>query len=127
MKKTMLKWKTEEKTRENDKPRVVLEKGLGGGGGGNEQNISRIAGNPLSVSAIIAPLLKKKKTRIAGKTAFVVLISKQNNRHKEKKGRSNKNTEIQNATTIKTQTTEKPGGPKCKKLGFGEGMRWNWP
>ena len=91
MKKTMLKWKTEEKTRENDKPRVVLEKGLGGGGGGeNKQNISRIAGNPLSVSAIIAPLLKKKP-RIAGKTAFVVLISKQNNRHKEKKGRSTKN------------------------------------
>ena len=29
------------------------------GGGENEQNISRIAGNPLSVSAIIAPLLKK--------------------------------------------------------------------
>ena len=48
------------KTRENDKPRVVLEKGLGGGGG-NEQNISRIAGNPLSVSAIIAPFLKKSE------------------------------------------------------------------
>ena len=125
MKKTMLKWKTEEKTRENDKPRVVLKKGLGGGGR-NEQNISRIAGNPLSVSAIIAPLLKKT-TRIAGKTAFVVIISKQNNRHKQKKGRSTKKTEIKNTTTIKTPTTEKPGGPKCKKLGFGKGMRWNWP
>ena len=30
------------------------------GEGGNKQNISRIAGNPLSVSAIRAPLLKKK-------------------------------------------------------------------
>ena len=29
----MLKWMTEEKTRENEKPRVVLNKGLGGGGG----------------------------------------------------------------------------------------------
>ena len=68
MKKTMLKWKTEEKTRENNKPRVVLEKGLGGGGEGeNEQNISRIAGNPLSVSAIIAPLLKKKNPELQGK------------------------------------------------------------
>ena len=41
---------TEEKemTRENEKPRVFLKKGLWGGGGeGNkEQNISRIAGNP---------------------------------------------------------------------------------
>ena len=93
-----------------------------GGGGGNEQNISRIAGNPLSVSAIIAPLLKKKTQNCRENG-----ISKQNNRHKEKKGRSTKKTEIKNATTIKTQTTEKPGGPKCKKLGFGKGMRWNWP
>ena len=48
------------KARENGKPRVVLNKGLGGGGE-NKQNISRIAGNPLFVSAILAPLLKKKE------------------------------------------------------------------
>ena len=73
----------------------------------------------MSVSAILAPLLKN--SRIAGKTAFVVIISKQNNRHKQKKGRSTKKTKIKNTTTIKTPTTEKPGGPKCKKLGFGKG------
>ena len=56
------------KTRENDKLRVVLKKRILGGGGETKQNISRIAGNPLSVSAIRAPLLKN--TRIAGKTAF---------------------------------------------------------
>ena len=95
-----------------------MNKGLGGGGE-NKQNISRIAGNPLFVSAILAPLLKK--SRIAGKTVFVVIISKQDNRHKQKKGRSTKKTEIKNTTTIKTPTTEKPGGPKCKKLGFGRG------
>ena len=42
------------KTRENDKLRVVLKKGSWGGGG-NEQNISRIARDPLSASAIRAP------------------------------------------------------------------------
>ena len=67
-----------------------------------------------------------KKNRIAGKTAFVVIISKQNNRHKQKKKNLPKN-KINNTTTIKTATTEKPGGPKCKKVGFGKGMRWNSP
>ena len=57
----MLKGMTEEKekTRENEKPRVFLKKGLWGGGGGKgkkEQNISRIAGNPFSVSLITTPL-----------------------------------------------------------------------
>ena len=46
------------KTRENEKPRVFLKKGLWGGGrkGKKEQNISRIAGNPFSVSLITTPL-----------------------------------------------------------------------
>ena len=44
----MLKGMTEEKekTRENETPRVFLKKGLLGGEGKKEQNISRIAGNP---------------------------------------------------------------------------------
>ena len=67
-----------------------------------------------------------KNPRIAGKTALVVIISKQNNRHKHKKGKST-NKKLNNTITIKTATTEKPGGPKCKKLGFGKEMRWNWP
>ena len=58
------------KTRENDKLRVVLKKGSWGGGG-NEQNISRIAGNPLSASAIRAPLLKTPE--LQGKRRFSFL------------------------------------------------------
>ena len=48
----MLKGMTEEKekTRENEKPRVFLKKGFGGGKGKKEQNISRIAGNPFFLS-----------------------------------------------------------------------------
>ena len=84
------------KTRENDKLRVVLKKGSWGGGVKNEQNISRIAGNPLSVSAIRAPLF---------------IISKQNNRHKPKKGRSpkkNRNKEHNNNPDTNNRETRSP-------------------
>ena len=73
----------------------------------------------MSVSAIRAPLWKN--TRIAGKMAFFIIISKQNNRHKQKKEDHQKKTEIRNTTTIQTPTTGKSGVPKCKKLGFGKG------
>ena len=57
----MLKVMTEEKekTRENKKPRVILKKRVWRGGGGKgkkEQNVSRIAGNLLSVALIATPL-----------------------------------------------------------------------
>ena len=121
----MLKRKTEEKekTRENDKPWVFLKKGFGGGGGGETCNSN--CRNPFffCIGDHNTPL---KNPRIAGKTALVVIISKQNNRHKLKKGKSTKKTEVNNTTTIKTATTEKPG-PKCKTIGFGRGMRWKWP
>ena len=73
----------EEKRQENmtDKPRVVLKKGPWGEN--HEETISRIAGNPFSVSEIIPPLLKNP--RISGKAALVVIISKQHNGHKQKK------------------------------------------
>ena len=84
------------------------KKDLGGGGGGNEQNISRIARNPLSVSAIRAPLLKNPK--IAGKTVIFIIISKQNNRHKQKKGRSpkKKNKEHNNNPDTNNRETRSP-------------------
>ena len=57
----MLKGKTEEKekTRENDKPRVFLKKGLWG-----EQTSKaslKITGNPFSVSEIITPLFENRQ------------------------------------------------------------------
>ena len=121
----MLKWKTEEKKQEKMTNREWFRKrALGGGGGKRAKHLSNCRKPFVCISYNSTPF---ENPRIAGKTAFVVIISKQNNRHKQKKGRSTKKTEIKNTTTIKTPTTEKPGGPKCKKLGSGKGMRWNWP
>ena len=105
----MLKWKTEEKTRENDKPRVVLEKGLGGGGG-NEQNISRIAGNPLSVSAIIAPLLKKKtqNCRENGVCCPNLKAKQQTQTKKRKINQKNRNKEHNNNQDTNNRETRRP-------------------
>ena len=107
----MLKWKTEEKTRENDKPRVVLEKGLGGGGGGaNEQNISRIAGNPLSVSAIIAPLLKKKtqNCRENGVCCHNLKAKQQTQTKKRKINQKNRNKKRNNNQDTNNRETRRP-------------------
>ena len=81
----MLKGMTEEKekTRENEKPRVVLKNFLGGG----EETSLELPETLFCLTDNNTPL---KNPRIAGKTALVVIISKQNNRHKHKKGKSTK-------------------------------------
>ena len=61
----MLKWKTEEKTKENDKPRVVLNKGLGGRGGKEAKHLSNCRKPFVRISYTSTPF--EKKPRIAGK------------------------------------------------------------
>ena len=56
MKKTWNVESDDRRKRKNKKPRVFLKKGFGGGKGKKEQNVSRIAGNPLSVALITTPL-----------------------------------------------------------------------
>ena len=114
------------KTRENDKPRVVLNKGLGGRGE-NKKNISRIAGNPLFVSAILAPLLKKK-TRIAGENGVCchTLKARQQTQTKKRKiNPKNKNKEHNNNQDTNNRETRRP--QMQENLGLERGMRWNWP
>ena len=102
------------------------KKDLGGGGGKTSKTSLELPETLCLYQPFRAPLLKNP--RIAGTNGvFLIIISKQNNRHKQKKGRSPQKTEIRNTTTIQTPATGKPGVPKCKKLGFGKGMRWNWP
>ena len=79
-------------------------------GGKNEQNISRIAGNPLSVSAIIAPLLKKKP-RIAGENGVCChnLKAKQQTQTKKRKiNQKNRNKEHNNNQDTNNRETRRP-------------------
>ena len=95
-------------TRENDKPRVVLNKGLGGGGE-NKQNISRIAGNPLSVSAILAPLLKKTQNCRENGVCCHNLKARQQARTKKMKiNQKNKNKEHNNNQDTNNRETRRP-------------------
>ena len=84
----MLKVMTEEKekTRENKKPRVFLKKGFGGGGKG-KKGAERFSNcrKPFFCRTDNNTPLKNPRN---GKKALVVIISKQNNRHKHKKGKS---------------------------------------
>ena len=81
----MLKVMTEEKekTRANKKPRVFLKKGFGGEGKKGAERFSNCRKPFFCRTDNNTPL---KNPRIARKTALVVIISKQNNRHKHKKG-----------------------------------------
>ena len=87
------------------KPRVVLNKGLGGGGE-NKQNISRIAGNPLSVSAILAPLLKKKTQNCKenGVCCHNLKARQQTQTKKKKIIQKNRNKENNNQDTNNRET-----------------------
>ena len=102
------------------------KKGSWGGGGKQAKHLSNCRKPFVCISYKSTPFEKHQNCRENG-VFFFIIIAKQNNRHKQKKGRSPKKTEIRNTTTIQTPTTGKPGVPKCKKLGFGKGMRWNWP
>ena len=86
----MLKVMTEEKemTRENKKPRVFLKKGFGGGKG--EKGAERFSNCRKPFFCRTDNNTPLKNPRIARKTALVVIISKQNNKHKHKKGQSTK-------------------------------------
>ena len=90
-----------------------------GFGGKKEQNISRIAGNPFSVSQIITPFEKPQNCRENGVSCHNLKAKQQTQTKKENKPKKQK---IKNTTTIKTATTEKPEGPKCKEIRFGKGM-----
>ena len=78
-----------EKTRENKKQECFWKKGLGGGGQGKKgaERFSNCRKPFFCRTDNNTPL---KNPRIARKTALVVIVSKQNNRHKHKKGKSTK-------------------------------------
>ena len=97
---------------------MVLKKGPGGGGK-RAKHLSNCRRPFVCISYTSTPFEKPQNCKETG--FFFVIVSKQNNRQKQKKGRSTQKTKIKNTTTIKTPTTEKPGGPKCKKLEFGKG------
>ena len=123
----MLKVMTEEKekTRENKKPRVFLKKGFGWGGEREKKGAERFSNCRKPFFCRTDNNTPLKNPRIARKAALVVIISKQKTDTNTK--RENQPKKINNTTTIKTATPEKPGDLKCKKLGFGKEMRWNWP
>ena len=64
------------------------KKGFGGGGKGKRSKTSLEL--PETLFCLTDNNTPLKNPRIAGKTALVVIISKQNNRHKHKKGKSTK-------------------------------------
>ena len=78
------------KDKRKKKNKSVFEKRVWGGGGREKRNRTflELPETLFSVALITTPRLKNP--RIARKTALVVIISKQNNRHKHKKGKSTK-------------------------------------
>ena len=66
------------------------KKGLGGGGGGGEgkKGAKHLSNCRKPFFCLTDNNTFLKKPRIAGKTALVVIISKQNNIHKHKKAKS---------------------------------------
>ena len=95
-----------------------MNKGLGGGGGKQTKHLSNCRKPFVCLSYTSTPSEKNQNCRENGVCCHNFKARQQT---QTKKGKSTKKTEIKNTTTIKTPTTEKPGGPKCKKLGFGKG------
>ena len=89
IKKTWNVERDDKKTRENEKPRVFLKKGLWGGGGREKRSKTSLE-LPETLFCLTDNNTPLKNPRIAGKTVLVVIISKQNNRYKHKKGKSTK-------------------------------------
>ena len=96
-----------------------MNKGLGGGGGGKQaKHLSNCRKPFVCISCASTPF--EKRTQNCRENGVCCHNLKARQQTQTKKGRSTKKTEIKK-TTIKTPTAEKPGGPKCKKLGFGKG------
>ena len=124
----MLKGMTEEKKdKKKWKTESVFEKRVWGGGGRKKgaKHLSNCRVSPFfCLTDNNTPL---KNPRIAGKTALVVIISKQNNRHKHKKGKSTKKITTQQQS--RQQQEKNQEAQNARNLGLerrcdGTGLKW---